>query len=140
MVFPGTAICRVIERWLLFKTSCFSFIFQFTVFSFIYFFSLAKKRGGWYDSPAPPPSTRPLKKYMKCQRGGFLNRYHFAYAGTDTVNQAMKDLDALAPKIIKQATGWVNQIAQRRILQIINQRRQQVEKIALKIGCNRRGM
>ena len=56
------------------------------------------------------------------------------------MNQAMKDLDALAPKIMKQATGRVDQIAQRRILQIINQRRQQIEKIAPKIGCNRRGM
>ena len=44
----------------------------------------------------------------------------------------MKGLDALAPKIIKQATGQLNEIAQRRIQQIIYQGGQQVEKIAPK--------
>ena len=34
------------------------------------------------------------------QRGGFLNRYNFAYAGRDTVNTVMKGLDNLAPKLI----------------------------------------
>ena len=32
------------------------------------------------------------------------------YTGRDTVNQAMKSLDRLAPKIIKQATDQVDQI------------------------------
>ena len=45
----------------------------------------------------------------------------------------MKGLNALAPKIIKQATSQVYQIAQKRIQQIINQGGQQVEKIAPKI-------
>ena len=85
-------------------------------------------------NPLPlPVSTWRLKRYKKRQRGRFLNQYDFAYAGRDTVNQAMKDLDALAPKIIKQATGQVDQMAQRRIQQIINQQRQQVEKITPKI-------
>ena len=60
----------------------------------------------------------------KHQRGGLLNRYDFAYAGRDIVNQAMKGLVGLAPKIITQATGQVDQIAQGG---------QQVEKIAPKI-------
>ena len=60
----------------------------------------------------------------KRQRGGFLNLYDFAYAGRDTVNQAMKGLVALAPKILTQATGQVDQMAQEG---------QQVEKIAPKI-------
>ena len=38
----------------------------------------------------------------KRQRGGFLNRYNFAYTGRDTVNQATKNLDKLAPKLIDQ--------------------------------------
>ena len=42
-------------------------------------------------------------------------------------------VDALAPKTIKQATGQVYQIVQRRIQQIINQGGQQVEKIPPKI-------
>ena len=36
------------------------------------------------------------------QRGGFLNRYDFAYAGRNTVNQAAKHLDTLAPKLVNQ--------------------------------------
>ena len=40
-------------------------------------------------------------KKRSCQRGGFLNRYDFAYARRDVVNQAGK----FAPGIIKQATG-----------------------------------
>ena len=64
------------------------------------------------------------KRRKKRQRGGFLNQYDFAYAGRDTVNQAMKGLYALDNK--------VDQIAQRHIYiqQIINQRGQQVEKSA----------
>ena len=76
------------------------------------------------------------KQYKKCkkrQKRGFLNQQDFAYAEGDTVNQDLIGLDALAPKIIKQATGQVNQIAQRHIQQIKNQGRQQVEKIAPKI-------
>lgn len=37
----------------------------------------------------------------RCQTGGFLNRYDFAYTGRDTINQVGK----IAPEIIKQATG-----------------------------------
>ena len=47
------------------------------------------------------------------------------------VNQAMKGLDALATKIIKQATGQVDQITQRRIQQIINQGGQKIIKSAI---------
>ena len=49
------------------------------------------------------------------QTGGFLSRYDFAYTGRDVVNQAGK----VAPKIISQATGEINKIAQDRIDQAI---------------------
>ena len=55
------------------------------------------------------------KRHKKRQKGRFLNRYDFPYAGRDTVNQTVKGLDALAPKIVKQATDQVDQITQRRI-------------------------
>ena len=42
-------------------------------------------------------------KKRRRQRGGFLNRYNFAYAGRDTVNQVGK----IASGIIKQATYQV---------------------------------
>ena len=37
------------------------------------------------------------------QRGGFLNRYDFAYAGRDTVKQASKELEKIGPALIKKA-------------------------------------
>ena len=47
------------------------------------------------------------------ERGGFLNRYDFAYAGWDTVNQTMKGLDKLAPKVIGQASKEIDKIVER---------------------------
>ena len=55
------------------------------------------------------------------QRGEFLNRYEFAYDGRDTVSQAMKGLDTLAAKLIKQISGEVDRLAKNRISQIINE-------------------
>ena len=49
------------------------------------------------------------------QIGGFLNRYNFAYAGRDTVNQVGK----IASEIINQVTGQTNKIAQQRIDQVV---------------------
>ena len=43
------------------------------------------------------------------QRGSFLNRYDFAYAGRNTVNQAAKHLDTLAPKLVNQLMSKVLQ-------------------------------
>ena len=43
----------------------------------------------------------------KKQRGGFLNHYDFAYAGRDTVNQAVK----VAPGVMKNASNKINNIA-----------------------------
>ena len=51
------------------------------------------------------------RKRSPLQTGGFLNRYDFAYAGRDVVNQVGK----VAPKMITQATGEINNIAQERI-------------------------
>ena len=39
----------------------------------------------------------------KKQRGGFLNRYNFAYASRDTVSQAGKELERIGPGLIKKA-------------------------------------
>ena len=58
---------------------------------------------------------RKKKKTSRRQTGGFLNRYNFAYVGTDVVNQARK----VAPKFISQATAEINKIAQQRTDQIV---------------------
>ena len=60
-------------------------------------------------------NTSKKRKTSRHQTGGFLNRYDFAYAGRDVVNQAGK----VAPKLINQATGEINKIAQQRIDQVI---------------------
>ena len=44
---------------------------------------------------------RKHRKYSRRQCSGFLNRYNFAYAARDTLNQAVKEFDAVAPKLIK---------------------------------------
>ena len=73
--------------------------------------------------------TTSKKRAKRSQTGGFLNRYNFAYAGRDTVNQVGK----IAPKIINQATGEINKIAQQRIDQIIRSGGAEIERVAPKI-------
>ena len=52
------------------------------------------------------------------QEGGFLNRYDFAYAGRDVINQAFKNLNASAPNLVKNLS---------------NQEGKQLERIGLKL-------
>ena len=63
------------------------------------------------------------------QWGGFFGRYHFAYAGRDTVNQVGK----IAPGLIKQATSEINKIARNRINQVIKSEGAEVERVLPKI-------
>ena len=69
------------------------------------------------------------KRTSRRQTGGFLNRYDFAYAGRDVINQAGK----VAPKIISQAIGEINKIAQQRIDQIIRSGGVEIKHVAPKI-------
>ena len=74
-------------------------------------------------------TTSKKRKTSLRQTGGFLNRYDFAYAGRDVVNQAGK----VAPKLINQATGEINKIAQQRIDQVIRSGGAEIEWVAPKI-------
>ena len=69
------------------------------------------------------------KNRRRRETGGWLNRYDFAYAGRDTVNQVGK----IAPNIIKVAAGSIDEVAKKRIDQIIKQGGAEVERIAPKI-------
>ena len=69
------------------------------------------------------------RKKSRRQTGGFLNRYDFAYAGRDVVNQVGK----VAPKMMSQAPGEINKIAQQRIDQVIRSGGAEIERIAPKI-------
>ena len=87
--------------------------------------------------------VRKIQKYRKYTRrrtkrqqtGGFLNRYDIAYAGRDTINQAFKNLKTTAPKLISQTSKKVDEIAEARIRQVINDGGQQIQKIAPQIIC-----
>ena len=74
-------------------------------------------------------TTSKKRKTSLRQTGGFLNRYDFAYAGRDVVNQAGK----VAPNLINQATGEINKIAQQRIDQVIRSGGAEIERVAPKI-------
>ena len=62
-------------------------------------------------------------------KGGALNRYDFAYAGRDTVNQVGK----IAPGLIKNASTEINNIAQQRINQIIREGGKEAERVLPKV-------
>ena len=61
-------------------------------------------------------------RHGRRRQSGFLNRYDFAYAGRNTVNQAAKHLDTLAPKLVNQlmskATIGLDNITDKRVEQI----------------------
>lgn len=69
------------------------------------------------------------RKMRRRQHGRFLNRCDFAYPGRDMVNQVIKSLDKLAPKLINQTSKEIGEIAEARIKQAINDGRQQIQKI-----------
>ena len=74
-------------------------------------------------------NTGKKRRMSRRQTGGFLNRYDFAYAGRDTVNQVGK----IAPGIINKATSDIKKIAQQRIDQAIRTGGAEIEQIAPKI-------
>ena len=58
---------------------------------------------------------RLTKKRKRCrQRGGFLIRYDCAYAGRDSVNQAFKNVQNIAPGLMKQFSDQINNVVQQR--------------------------
>ena len=60
---------------------------------------------------------------------GFLNCYDFAYAHRDTVNQAAK----VTPGVIKSASNEINNVAKKRINQILTQGGKEAECVLPKI-------
>ena len=65
------------------------------------------------------------------QQQGFLSRYDFAYASTDTVDQAAK----VASGVIKQATKEIDQMVKNRIDQTIKTGGAEIERVLPKIIC-----
>ena len=75
-------------------------------------------------------SKKKKQRRQKKQIGGWLNRYDFAYAGRDSVNQAFKNLYRTAPRLIKNASGEVDKVLEQRISQVIRQGGAEVQRIA----------
>ena len=78
------------------------------------------------------------RKYKKTkpsgsQRGRFLNRYDFAYTGRDTTNTAISQLNRIPPGLITKIRSQLDQIADRRIKQAIQQSGKEINRVALKI-------
>lgn len=55
------------------------------------------------------------RKTSQRQRGGFLNRNDFAYAGRDTANQVIKGFSTSLPKFMDKTSKKVDRIAEARI-------------------------
>ena len=72
---------------------------------------------------------RDVSPKQKRHTEGFLNRYDFAYAGRDTVNQAAN----VATGIVKGATNDINNIAKQIINRIISQGGKEIERVLSKV-------
>ena len=73
----------------------------------------------------------PRKYYRKRhrQRGGFLNRYDFAYTGRYPVDQVGK----IAPGLTKNASSEINDIVQQQTNRAINQGEREIKHVLPKI-------
>ena len=76
-------------------------------------------------------TTKRIYVKQRRQRSSFLNRYDFANAGRDVVNQVGK----IARGLIKNASSEINDNAQQRINQVISQGGKEMEHVLLKILC-----
>ena len=66
---------------------------------------------------------------QKRQLGRFLNRYYFAYARRDKINEAVK----VVPGVIKAATNDINNIAEKITNQKISEGGKEIELVLPKI-------
>lgn len=82
-----------------------------------------------HESKKRHQKHRDTSRKWKKQRGSFLNRYAFAFAGRDTVNQVTK----VAPEVIKAATNDINKVAEQRINQITSKEVPEMERVLPKI-------
>ena len=86
-----------------------------------------------------------FRRKPKKQKGGFLSRNNFAYAGHDSVsqaayhvkkiapeliNQTMNRVNELAPELIRTATRDLDMVAARRINQIAHRSGETIQRIA----------
>ena len=76
------------------------------------------------------------QKIRKTERGGFLNKSDFAYAGRHTVNIGLNTFNRLALRLMRIASNKINRVAERRIRQTVQQGKKEVERVAPKVIRN----
>ena len=101
----------------------------FVLFLFLFFFLFLLETKGKIKikHETTQKTKKTLSKISKKEvlSRAFLNRYDFAYAGRDTVNQFGK----IALGLIKNASSEINNIAQQTINQTISQGGKEIEKV-----------
>ena len=70
------------------------------------------------------------RRRRKKQKGGWLSRYDFAYAGRDSVNQAAYHVKKIAPNLIHSSSKELDAIASQRINQLTRNTAIEVQRIA----------
>ena len=96
------------------------------------FKKMPKRRASYRSSTYRKRGTGKISgntRRRRRQTGGFLNRYDFAYAGRDTVNQ----VDKIAPGITNKATADINKLAKQGIDEVIRDGEAEIERVAPKI-------
>ena len=70
------------------------------------------------------------RRRRKKQKGSWLSRYDFAYAGRDSVNQAAYHVKKIAPNSIRSSSKELDAIASRRINQLTRNTANEIQRIA----------
>ena len=64
------------------------------------------------------------------QRGGFLTRHDFEYAGQDTINTGLNTLKRMVPGLIENAENKIGKVTEKRIAQVISQGGKELERVS----------
>ena len=68
-------------------------------------------------------------KQKQKQKGGWLNRYGFDYAGRDAANTGVNPFNRIVPALMKKASWEVSLVAKKRIRQFIQEENREVERV-----------
>ena len=70
------------------------------------------------------------RKQKQKQKGGWLNRYDFAYAGRDAANTGVNAFNRIVPGLMKKTSTEVDLVTEKRIRQFIQEGGREVERVA----------
>ena len=73
---------------------------------------------------------RKRKTRKRRQKGVFLNRYDFAYAGRDTINTGLNAFKRFVPSLIENTRNEIYKVTEKKIAQTINQGGKELGRVA----------